>query len=161
MFINPMRLTGLATGMDTDNMVKQMMKPYNMRLDKLKQNRQSVQWRQDLYRDIIGNVGSFKRNYFDSLKPDKYMLSSNSVSAFNVDGLTDNSLKVKAGATAKTGNYEVTINKLAEAAKLEGSSSINTVIAEKPNYGIKIDGNNNTFTVNGTSFSLDVDSVKG
>lgn len=161
MFISPMRMTGLATGMDTDNMVKQMMKPYNMRLDKLKQNRQSVQWRQDLYRDIIGNVGSFKRNYFDSLKPDKYMLSSNSVSAFNVDGLTDNSLKVTAGATVKTGNYEVTINKLAEAAKLEGSSSINTVIAGNPNYGIKIDGNNNTFTVDGTSFSLDVDSVKG
>ncbi|MEA4825505.1 MAG: flagellar cap protein FliD N-terminal domain-containing protein, partial [Clostridium sp.] len=161
MFINPMRMTGLATGMDTDNMVKQMMKPYNMRLDKLKQNRQSVQWRQDLYRNIIGNVGSFKRNYFDSLKPDKYVLSSNSVSAFNVDGLTDNSLKVKAGATAKTGNYEVTINKLAEAAKLEGSDSINTVIAEKPNYGIEIDGNNNTFTVDGTSFSLDIDSVKG
>lgn len=161
MMISPNRVTGLATGMDTDNMVKQMMKPYLMRMDKLKQDRQVVQWRQDFYRDIIGNVGSFKRNYFDVLKSDKYMLSSNSISAFNVDGLTDNSIKIRAGSAAKTGDYEVTVNKLAKAAELEGSSIINTVIAGKANYGIKIDSNNNTFTVEGTQFSLDVDSVKG
>ncbi|WP_055668144.1 flagellar filament capping protein FliD [Desnuesiella massiliensis] len=161
MMISPNRITGLATGMDTDNMVKQMMKPYLMRMDKLKQDRQIVQWKQDLLRETIGNVGGFKRNYFDVLKSDKYMLSGNAVSTFSVDGLTDNSLKVKAGAGAKAGNYEVTIDQLAKAAELEGSSIINTVIAGKANYGIKIDSNNNTFTVDGTQFSLDVDSVKG
>jgi flagellar hook-associated protein 2 len=161
MNINPMRLTGLATGMDTASMVKQMMQPYTMRIDKLKQDRQIVQWRQDLYRDVIGNVGSFKRNYFDVLKADKYMLSSNSTSAFAVSGLTDNSVNVRASATAKTGNYEVTVTKLATAAEIVDGKSINTVVAGQSNYGIKVDDNNNDFTVNGTSFSLDVDPVKG
>lgn len=161
MNINPIRLTGLATGMDTDTLVKQMMQPYTMRIDKLKQDRQIVQWRQELYRDIIGNVGSFKRNYFDVLNSSKYMLSSNSVSAFNVDGLTDNSLNVKASSTAKAGNYEVTVTKLAKTAEIVATSSINTVIAGNSNYGIKIDNTNNTFSVDGESFSLDLDAVKG
>lgn len=161
MVINPMRLTGLATGMDTDSMVKQMMQPFTMRIDKLKQDRQIVQWKQDLFRGIIGNVGTFKRNYFDVLKTDKYMLSANSVSAFKVEGLTDNSVNVKASATAKTGNYEVTVTKLAESAELVGSDKINTVIAGQSNYGIKIDNSNNSYTVNGTGFSLDLDAVKG
>lgn len=158
-----LRITGMATGMDTENMVKQMMKPYLMRMDKLKQDRQIVQWRQDLLREVIGNVGSFKRSYFDVLKPDKYMLSGNAVSTFSVDGLTDNSLKVKAGATAKAGSYEVTVSKLAETAKLEATDAarINTVIAGDPNFAVKIDGNNNTFKVGGTDVTLEVDSVKG
>ncbi len=128
-----MRITGLATGLDTDNMIKQMMKPYVMRVDKMKQDRQIVQWRQDLYRDIIENTNSFKKNYFDILKSDKYMLSSNSIAAFNVDGITNNSLKVSAGATAKTGDYEVTVKYLAEPAKLEGMKNINVVtVASAP-----------------------------
>ena len=162
MMISPNRITGLATGMDTDNMVKQMMKPYLMRMDKLKQDRQIVQWRQDLLREMIGNVGGLKRNYFDVLKSDKYMLSGNAVSTFSVDGLTDNSLKVKAGAGAKVGSYEVTVDKLAQTAKLEGTSTINTVVVGKPNFGIKIDNTNNSFIIgDSTTLSLKLDSVKG
>lgn len=162
MMISPNRLTGLATGMDTDNMVKQMMKPYLMRMDKLKQDRQLVQWRQESLRDVIGSVGSFKRNYFDVLKSDKYMLSSNAVSTFSVDGLTDNSIKVKAGSAAKAGSYEVTVEQLAKTAKLEAAdtSRINTVVANTPNFGIKIDSTNNTFNIGGTDVTLDIDKVK-
>ncbi len=40
--MSSLRITGLATGMDTDNTIKQLMKPYNMKVDKLKQDKQIV-----------------------------------------------------------------------------------------------------------------------
>ncbi len=43
----PMRLPGLATGMDTDTMIKTMMKPYTMRVDQMKQKSQILLWQQD------------------------------------------------------------------------------------------------------------------
>ena len=35
-----MRIPGLATGMDTDTMIQQMLKPYKMRIDKTSQDKQ-------------------------------------------------------------------------------------------------------------------------
>ena len=64
------RLTGMATGMDTDTTVKQLMKPYQMRVDKLTQNKQLVQWKQDAYRDIMSDLNSFKSNYFEKSNTD-------------------------------------------------------------------------------------------
>lgn len=129
MNINPMRMTGLATGMDTDNMVKQMMKPYQMRYDKMKQDRQVVQWKQDLYRDILGDVNTFSSTYFDVLKKDTYMLSPNAFAGFDTtitsndpNKVTGVSIEALAGATS--GDYEVIVNNLAKGASFSSSNAV-------------------------------------
>ncbi|MEK4027943.1 flagellar filament capping protein FliD [Pseudobacillus sp. FSL P4-0506] len=45
-----MRISGLASGMDTESIVKDLMKAERMPLDKLKQKRQLLQWQRDDYR---------------------------------------------------------------------------------------------------------------
>lgn len=65
-----LRITGLATGLDVDNMVKQLMQAERTKVDKVKQDRQIIQWRQDLYREIIGDLNTFKKTYFDVLSPE-------------------------------------------------------------------------------------------
>ncbi|VEF46932.1 flagellar hook-associated 2 domain-containing protein [Bacillus freudenreichii] len=47
-----MRIGGLASGMDIDSIVKDMMKVKRMPLDKMKQQKQIIEWKRDDYRSI-------------------------------------------------------------------------------------------------------------
>ncbi|MGL5477506.1 MAG: flagellar cap protein FliD N-terminal domain-containing protein, partial [Clostridium sp.] len=59
-----MRIPGLATGMDTDSMVKEMMKPYQMKVDRVKQDNLRIKYQQDLYRDVLKQSQDFYNKYF-------------------------------------------------------------------------------------------------
>jgi flagellar hook-associated protein 2 len=152
---NMMRITGLATGLDTDTMVKQMMQPYTMKLDKLKQERQIIQWKQDLYRDIIGDVNTFRSTYFDVLKPETYMLSSKNYSSFDIKYSNEsNAVTATTSSGAVAGNYKVNVAQLAEKASFSGANTVNVKEAvSKLTFPIKIDGQNNKLTVDGKSIN--------
>lgn len=63
-----MRLPGLATGMDTDTMIKTMMKPYTMRVDQMKQKSQILLWQQDAYRNVMDGVSNITKKIFRCIK---------------------------------------------------------------------------------------------
>ncbi|WP_373898289.1 flagellar filament capping protein FliD [Haloimpatiens sp. FM7315] len=166
MNITPTRVTGLATGMDTDAMVKQMMQPYNLKLDKMQQDRQLILWRQEMYRDIIGDINTFKNGYFDVLKGDSYMLSENTFSQFSIDGISGSDVKVQGTSGAISGKYTLSVSQIAEKAKAQGTTAINKIVGAASNAEIKIDNNNNSISLklsDGTTANLDIpiDSVKG
>lgn len=119
-----LRITGMASGLDVDATVKALMTSYNSKLDKMKQQRQLVQWRQDAYRDVISDIKTMKSNYFDQLNRDNYMLSSSSYSAFKITA-TDSinsagttSATATANASAASGQYLVHVNQLAQASSI-------------------------------------------
>lgn len=156
-----LRVTGMASGLDVDSTVKQLMSAYNTRLDKMKQDRQLVQWRQDLYREVIDNVNTFKSTYFDQLNRDNYMLSSGSYSNFDIS--TVNSLNstatpsasVTAGASAVSGQYLVQVTQLAQESTLKGDALANTVTSSTKltdlNGGLNAAGLNLSLTYNNGS----------
>lgn len=126
-----LRITGLATGLDVDTMVKTLMKAESIKLDKLKQDKQILQWKQELYREILGDINTFKSSYFDVLKSDTYMLSSNSYAGFDaksIDVSTPASstvgTTVTAGVGAAAGDYKVEIINTAKSASKIGTSLI-------------------------------------
>jgi flagellar hook-associated protein 2 len=131
---NTLRITGMATGMDTDATIKQMMSVYQTKLDKMYQDKQVVQWKQDLYREILGDINTFKSSYYDVLKSDSYMLSKNAYAGFDtkvLDSGTSNassSVSVTAGVGATAGNYKVdfTGGNLAAAAGVKSNNKITT-----------------------------------
>lgn len=160
-----LRITGLASGLDVDTMVKQMMKAQNMRLDKVKQDRQVVQWKQDTYRELLGDINTFKSTYFDIIKQDTNMLSANNYAGFDTvtsDGGTSSSKVVSAaaGSGATPGIYSVKVLKLAKAPVVEGVKlPINTLrTAKLSDLGVtgsttmqltyNNNGTDNTVTVN-------------
>ncbi|MCB2340749.1 flagellar filament capping protein FliD [Clostridium estertheticum] len=135
-----MRITGMATGMDTDATVKQMMKPYTMRVDKMKQDRQVVAWKQDLYRDIISDTSNITNTYFNNLKPDTNMLSKSNYAGFDVTAASS-TVGESAGASATAsvgavaGNYKVVVTQLATTDKIAGAkiTDANTLT---PNFNL-------------------------
>jgi flagellar hook-associated protein 2 len=127
MSVSKIRLTGMATGMDTDTTVKQMMAAYQSKVDKMKQDKQTVSWKQDLYRDILSDVNTFKSSYFDVVKYDSYMLSKNSFSGYKIEAKSSvdgqpAGVSVTAGTGAAAGAYSVKVIELAETAKLDGTA---------------------------------------
>lgn len=146
-----LRITGMATGLDVDNMVKQLMQAERVKVDKVKQNRQYLQWKQDAYREILSDINTFKTTYFEVLRPESYILSSNSLSSFDVTSVDAASTVLPptatatAGSGAKSGVYSVVVNSIAKAAKVEGdkinatgSTTLETLGVISNSFNIKI-----------------------
>jgi len=56
----PIRITGMSSGMDTEKIIKDLMKAERMPLDKLKQKKTSATWSTDLYREVNTKLASFR-----------------------------------------------------------------------------------------------------
>ncbi|WP_053467778.1 flagellar filament capping protein FliD [Clostridium sp. L74] len=150
-----MRLPGLATGMDTDTMIKTMMKPYTMRVDQMKQKSQILLWQQDAYRNVMDGVSNITKKYFDVLNGDNYMLSSKNFSSLKPSGIPDTSnIKINAGSGAISGNYSLKVTELAAKAEAMGNNAVNIKTLSEGDYGIKIDSSNNKIVINGNEITL-------
>ncbi|KEI76703.1 flagellar hook protein FliD [Clostridium botulinum B2 128] len=150
-----MRLPGLATGMDTDAMIKTMMKPYTMRVDQMKQKSQILLWQQDAYRNVMDGVSNITKKYFDVLNGDNYMLSSKNFSSLKPSGIPDtSSIKISAGSGAISGNYSLKVAELAAKAEAMGNNAVNIKTLSEGDYGIKIDASNNKIVIEGKEITL-------
>ncbi|KAA0563075.1 flagellar hook-associated protein 2 [Bacillus sp. CH30_1T] len=106
-----MRIGGLASGMDTDQIIKDLMKAERIPLDKLEQKKQYLEWQRDDYRDMNKMMFDFSNIIFDGvMKQGTYTQKSvtvsdpNEVSVKNINSTTDftGTLKVEKLATAAT-----------------------------------------------------------
>lgn len=156
---NIMRMTGLVSGLDVESIVQSLMKTEQAKVDKVKQQKQLLQWQQDTYRSLIGTVKTFQSTYFDVLKGSSYMLSSKNISALAVSGSADtNGITVSAGADAVSGNYSINVQQLAQKATYVSdvpNSALKVQNMSSPVYGVKIDNTNNKIVINGTEIELD------
>lgn len=114
-----MRMGGLGSGIDTDQMVKDMMKIEQAKIDKVKGQKVYKEWQQTAYRDMIKAVNELKSKYFDILKKDTYLKSPSTFASNRVKSSDEESVFVKNVGTV--GNYSRTVKVLqkAENATLE------------------------------------------
>ncbi|MBN1064020.1 flagellar filament capping protein FliD [Clostridium botulinum] len=107
-----MRITGLATGLDMDEIIKNSMKPYRIKVDQMTQKKDVVEIKQKLYRDVIKDGKEFFNKYFDVAKSDSLLLEKNwsSVSFTSSD---ESIVSAKGNGGAIKGNYEVSVEHLA------------------------------------------------
>lgn len=120
---NALRITGMATGLDTDTLIKQMMAAENVKVDKLKQNQQYTVWRQEAFRDIIKDFRDLRTSYLlidspsdtNMIKSATYSGAITTTSGDNADILTATALP-----GAINGISSVAVKQLASSAKIEG-----------------------------------------
>lgn len=142
------RITGLATGMDIDEMVKGMLTADKSKIDKAEQKKQTEVWQQDTYRGVITDVKGLYDKYFTATSDD-YILGSKTFSVINVKSSNSNVITATAGAGADNINYKFKVNKLAEPAKLQGTVARNKVISTQEEK-ININGKEITIAANST-----------
>lgn len=119
-----MRLSGINSGFDTEAMIKQMMSAYQTKIDTQSKKLQTLQWKQEQYRDITSKLTTFKNKYFDILKRDTYLMSPNTFKKMKTTITTksgkESGLKVTAGNDAVAGSHTIKVNSVATAAVTKG-----------------------------------------
>ncbi|MGD6817111.1 flagellar hook-associated protein 2 [Metabacillus sp. 113a] len=100
-----MRIGGLASGMDIDQMVSDLMKAERMGVDKLKQKKTTLEWQRDNYRDM----NKLLKELDDMLSP----INKNSLSlqsTFNQKSVSSsNDAAVSAKAISASANFSSSI----------------------------------------------------
>lgn len=102
-----MRITGLATGLDMDKLVTDSMKPYRIKIDKKGQQKDIIEIKQKLYREIIKDSRELYNKYFDITKSDSLLLSKNWATT-KFQSSNENLVTVTGNSEAKPENYTIT-----------------------------------------------------
>lgn len=105
--INFLRVGGLASGMDTESIVSQLMKAQRIPVDLLKQDKQVLLWQQEDYREINTSLRSFRDIVF-KMKLQANFLVKNAASS------NEAAVGAAANSNAVPGLYSVTVTQLAQ-----------------------------------------------
>lgn len=130
-----LRIGGLASGMDIDQLVSDLMKVQRMKVDKLNQGKQILEWQREEYREFNNSLRALRDSVFN-MKLQGTFLAKRAVS-------TNDALTVSANTNAQNGTYQVTVHSLAtgvsrgsQEALAEEANSDGTVKKLSEQFGI-------------------------
>lgn len=110
------RFSGIVSGMDTESIVKELMKAERIPLNKLKQKQQKLTWKMDAYRQWNTELHTFRNTTLFDMKLSK------TYGTFNVS--SDSSIVTGAAtAEAVAGTHRLEVTKLAQSSSLVGTTN--------------------------------------
>ncbi|MFK3961030.1 flagellar filament capping protein FliD [Guptibacillus hwajinpoensis] len=112
-----MRISGLATGMDTDQMVKDLMMAERIPLDKLSQKKQTMEWQKESYRELNTMLS-------DMRSTSSSMRLQSGYNAYKTVSSNTGAVKATTTSASVPGSYSVTVNELAQGAKFTSGQAI-------------------------------------
>lgn len=138
------RISGLASGIDYETMIKDLMKVEKAPVDKLNQQKQIYQWQQEIFRDINTSLLSLKTEAFN-------MKLSSAYKIFNTSSSDTTVVTASGTSGAVGGTYKITVTQLAKTAEKK-----NTVTSPdlKSNAGITV------FDMSGKDFYITFEGVQ-
>ncbi|MDN5366041.1 MAG: flagellar hook-associated protein 2 [Thermacetogenium sp.] len=154
------RVSGLASGMDIDQIVSDLMKAQRMRLDRVIQDRQIWQWKQEDYRSLNASLLSL-RNVVSNLRLQGSFLAKKATSS------DEGIVTAAAGTSAAPAIYQVKVNSLATTATSISTDPITTdssfdpmqsLVSQKDKFTDvppDFEWSKITFTINNKEFSFD------
>lgn len=120
--VSGIRLPGLASGIDTDEMIKSMLTADQSKIDKAGQKQQTITWQQEIYREVISEAKSLTDKYF-SLTSKNSIISSSAWSTLSINSSNSNMMSAKGNGGASDVNYTFEITSLAQPATIEKAFS--------------------------------------
>ncbi len=113
-----MRISGLASGFDTEKMVSDLMQAHRIPLDKITQKKQYLEWQLDSYRATNRQLFDFSKKTFDT------MILSTSFAAKTVNVSSPNDVAIRNMGSTSDFSGTIKIDKLAKNATLQSGKSI-------------------------------------
>ncbi|WP_350344131.1 flagellar filament capping protein FliD [Proteinivorax tanatarense] len=147
-----MRIGGMGSGMDTEYMLQQIMKAERMPLDRLHQQKQVLEWKQEDYRELNSQMFAFRNTVNDMTRRSNMMQRATSSTNENV-------ATASATRDAQDGHYRVKADKLAERSHaqsdvmgIEEGQSLDEVKLSETNF--MEEGFEGTVTINGAEIEV-------
>ncbi|WP_284643291.1 flagellar filament capping protein FliD [Paenibacillus silviterrae] len=146
------RITGLASGMDIDSVVKGMLTGQQMKVDKLTGKKQTIEWQRQAYLDMNTKLNEYRNNKLYNFKLEGTLAASKtSITGPEV-------ISAKATGDAVPGNIVVKVKNMASAASANSSGSVVPVDMSKTNlnqqFGFSF-GASDKITINGKTVTFD------
>lgn len=119
--------SGLASGLDTESMVEKMLANVQAKIDKQNGLKQQVEWKQEIYREIITQINSFQSQFFGSSSTTNFMNQAffNAMKAIT----SSNAFKVNATSSAATGNVDLEVRQMATSTSITSSAGVSGKLA--------------------------------
>lgn len=151
----PMRITGMSSGLDTEKIIKDLMKAERIPLDKLKQKKTAATWSTELYREANTKMASFRTMLNDMRFGTDFKeikVSSSNEAAVTATSTSGNSNSVNhtlevislASNAVKTSGSSVSLQKL-EGSGLTSSTTITAGVNDQLN--VTLNGVRKTITL--------------
>lgn len=162
------RMTGLASGLDTESLVKQLSDAYQTKVDNAKKKQTKAEWKKEAWASLNTKLMDFYKGALNTFK------SAGTYNSKLVNG-TLNGVKVTANAKAVSGNHKIQVKSTANAQMWTGhkinagtyTASSYTAITDtskkiselydKDGYSIQNALNGSSFTVQNTEDGSKVD----
>lgn len=119
-----LRLSGLASGMDTEEIIAKLISTEQSKVDSLKADKQMAIWEQEAYHEIINKLNEFTDSHFNILDSENNILSMNGskkVSIYNQNSDFEKYIDIIANGDAVNGKY--VINEIKQIAKASSTQS--------------------------------------
>ena len=112
------RLTGLASGMDTESLVSQLSEAYQMKVDNVKKEQTKLEWKKEAWKGLNTKIMDFYKGSLSTFK---------SVSTYRAKTATGDlsGVNVKAGNSAVNGTHRVQVKSTATAQMWTGGKITN------------------------------------
>lgn len=111
-----MRMTGLISGMDTESMVKELVSANSEKVNKIKQKKQDVEWKKEIWSGLNTKIYNFYKTQLSSFKTvSNYKTKKATVS-------DETKVAVKAGSGASNGTHMISVSQTASSAYLTGDN---------------------------------------
>ncbi|SFQ42174.1 flagellar hook-associated protein 2 [Lachnospiraceae bacterium XBB1006] len=111
----PIRLTGLASGMDTDAMVKELVSAYSLKKTSVEKKKTKMEWTKEAWKDMNSKVYGFYTGSLSGMR-----MASTFTSQRKVTVSDSSKVSVTAGSGATNGSQTIQVKSLARAAYLTG-----------------------------------------
>ncbi|MBR1752403.1 MAG: flagellar filament capping protein FliD [Ruminococcus sp.] len=109
-------LSGLASGVDTESMVKSMLSGIQSKIDSQNQKKTQLEWKQESYRDVISKINSFQSKYLDIASSNSLRLTS-TYNKMTTES-SSSAVKITAASSDAVADMNVQVAQLATATKL-------------------------------------------
>jgi len=113
-----MRISGLASGFDTEKMVSDLMQAHRIPMDKITQKKQYLEWQLDDYRSTNRQLFDFSKKTFDTM----ILSTSFAAKTVNISSLNDVAIRNMGSTSDFSGTIKVT--QLAENATLQSGGKL-------------------------------------
>ncbi|MEF3330883.1 flagellar hook-associated protein 2 [Oceanobacillus oncorhynchi] len=113
-----MRIGGLASGIDTESMIKDLMNAERIPLDKMHQDRTKLEWKRDAFRDVNKLLGNFDQNMILNMK------LSETFNKKIISSTQEDAVRATGNAGANSGTYRINVEQLATSAINVGAKEV-------------------------------------
>lgn len=149
------RMTGLISGMDTEGMVKELVAASSTKVNKVKQEQEKLEWKQEAWQDLNTKLYNFYKGELFNFK------SAGTYNTKKATSSDDTKVKVSAGANAPSGSHTVSVKQLASSAYLTGASIKSdkayvsySDITTSTNFADMTDADGNSLALEGQTISI-------